>query len=126
MTLNVGKVLESWNGGSNGVSVALLFKSSTTNGASTSFTTARIYDPTATTSNVILNNITNNNITNPFGESIDLYGNDGGSLNSTTYSIPLRNADGMFLNSGDNSLYVIVRYRGSSFTPITSINLTFS
>ena len=37
----------------------------------------------------------------------------------------LRNADGMFLDSSDNELYVIIRYKGDP-SPVTSINLAFS
>ena len=56
---------------------------------------------------------------------IDLYGKTGGSLASTTYTVPMRNADGMFLDASDNELYVVVRYKGDP-TPITSISLAFS
>ena len=45
---------------------------------------------------------------NPFTESIDLHSNTGGNLSSTTYTIPLRNADGMFLDDTDNEFLVIL------------------
>ena len=35
----------------------------------------------------------------------------GGSISSGTYTIPIRNPDGMFLDSSDNELYVIIRYK---------------
>ena len=56
---------------------------------------------------------------------IDIYGNTGGSKSSTEYTIPIRNADGMYLDASDNELYVILRYAGNP-TPVTSITLTFS
>ena len=40
-------------------------------------------------------------------------------------TVPIRNADGMFLDSSDNELYIIVRYKGDP-TPINDITLTFS
>ena len=57
---------------------------------------------------------------NPFTESIDLHSNTGGNLSSTTYTIPLRNADGMFLDDTDNEFLVILRYAGDP-TPVSSI-----
>jgi hypothetical protein len=54
-----------------------------------------------------------------------LYGNTGGSLSSTTYTIPIRNADGMFINSTYDEVYLIVRYKGDP-TPVTGITVTFS
>jgi hypothetical protein len=37
----------------------------------------------------------------------------------------MRNADGMYLDSSDNELYVVVRYKGDP-TPVTSITLAYS
>jgi len=65
------------------------------------------------------------NFKNPFSSNLDLYGNTGGGLSSTTYTIPIRNADGMFLDNNDNQLYVLVRYKGDP-SPITSITLGYS
>ena len=56
---------------------------------------------------------------------VPIYGNTGGSISSNTYTVPIRNADGMFLDSNDNELYVIVRYAGDP-TPLDDITLTFS
>jgi len=86
---------------------------------------ARIYDPVKTTSNVIETDIANDNFKNPFSTAISLYGNSGGNISSNTYTVPIRNADGMYLDSSDNELYVIVRYKGDP-TPIDDITLTFS
>ena len=126
MTLNLGTSLVAWNSTSNGVSAVILFESSGNgSGNNVALGRARIYDPTATTSNVIETNISNDNHKNPFSTAIDLYGNTGGGLSSTTYTIPIRNADGMYLDDSDNQLYVLVRYKGDP-SPITSITLGYS
>ena len=125
MTVNVGKTLVNWDSTSDGVAVGLILKSGTSAGSNTSISTCRIFDPSATTSNLIEAGISNDNHKNPFSSNIDLYGNTGGSLSSTTYTVPIRNADGMFLDSSDNELYVIIRYKGDP-SPVTSINLAFS
>ena len=70
-------------------------------------------------------NIANDNFKNPFSTAINLYGNTGGSVSGNTYSIPLRNADSMFIDNTDNELYVIIRYKGDP-APVTSINLSYS
>ena len=110
----------------NSVAAALLFKSSASgSGANSELSTARIYDPSELTSNVISSNISRDYFKNPFNETLNLYGNTGGSKSTTTYTLPIRNADGMYLDSNDNELYVILRYRGNP-TPVTGITLTFS
>jgi len=121
MTLNVGQTLQAWNSTSNGVSAAILFESS----ATPNYSRARIYDPTATVSNDIETNISTDNHKNPFSSAIDLYGNSGGGISSSTYTIPMRNIDGMTLSGTDNELYVILRYK-SVTTPVTTITLAFS
>ena len=125
MTLNVGATLVNWDSTTNGVAAAIIFKSSTSAGVTTSISTARLYDPSETTSNLIESGVTADNFKNPFSSNLDLYGNTGGSLDSNTYTMPLRSADGMFLNANDNELYVLIRYKGDP-TPITSITLGFS
>ena len=125
MTVNVGKTLVNWNSTTSGVAVGLILKSGTSAGGNTSISTCRIYDPSATTSNLIESGIGNDNHKNPFSSNIDLYGNTGGSISSTTYTLPLRNADGMFIDNTDNELYVIIRYKGDQ-SPVTSINLSYS
>ena len=79
----------------------------------------------STLSNLIEANISQDHFKNPFSTAIDLYGNSGGSISSGTYTIPIRNADGMFLDSSDNELYVIVRYKGDP-APISAITLSYS
>ena len=125
MTVNVGKTLVNWNSTTSGVAVGLILKSGTSAGGNTSISTCRIYDPSATTSNLIEAGVSADNHKNPFSSNIDLYGNTGGSISSTTYTLPLRNADGMFIDNTDNELYVIIRYKGDQ-SPVTSINLSYS
>ena len=127
MTLNLSsKTLVNWNSTTDGIAAAILFESSGKNsGNNSALGRARIYDPSATLSNLIEANISQDHFKNPFSTAIDLYGNSGGSISSGTYTIPIRNADGMYLDSNDNELYVIVRYKGDP-TPIDDITLTFS
>ena len=125
MTVNVGKTLVNWNSTSDGVAVGLIFKSGTSAGGNTSITTCRIYDPSDTTSNLIESGVSQDNHKNPFSSNIDLYGNTGGSVSSTTYTVPMRNADGMFLDATDDELYVVVRYKNDP-SPVTSITLGYS
>ena len=126
MTVNLNnKTLVNWNSTSDGIACALIFKSGTSAGGNTSITTARLYDPSDTTSNLIESGITTDNHKNPFSSNIDLYGNTGGSVSSNTYTIPMRNSDGMFLDSTDEELYVVVRYKGDP-SPIQSITLGYS
>ena len=94
------------------IACGLIFKSGTSGGGNTDITTCRLFDPSETTSNLIESGVSNDNHKNPFSSNIDLFGNTGGSISSNTYSIPIRNADGMFLDSTDDELYVLVRYKG--------------
>lgn len=121
MTINIGKTLVNWNSVSSGVSVALVFLSSGIG----SYTPPRIYDPSATTSNLIEANIANDDFKNPFSTNISLYGNTGGSVASTTYTVPLRAADGMTLDGTFRDYIVLIRYNGDQ-TPVTSISVTYS
>jgi hypothetical protein len=127
MTINVGKTLVNWNATTaDSVAVAILFESSGNgSGNNASLGVARIYDPSDLTSNVIETGVVADNFKNPFSTAISLYGNTGGSKASTTYTVPIRNADGMYLDSNDNELYVIVRYKGDP-SPVTSITLAYS
>ncbi len=127
MTIDAGTTLVNWDATTdNSVATALLFKSSASgSGANSELSTARIYDPSELTSNSISSSITRDYFKNPFNEALNLYGNTGGSKSTTTYTLPIRNADGMYLDSNDNELYVIFRYRGNP-TPVTGITLTFS
>jgi len=130
MTLNLNNTtLVNWKATTNdSIATVVLFKSSASgSGANDELARARIYDPSETTSNSISSSIVHQTDfhLNPFSDTIDLYGNTGGSVSSDTYTMPLRNADGMYLDSSDNELYVIVRYSGDP-TPIDDITLTFS
>tara|TARA_Y100000356_G_scaffold114876_1_gene103645 strand:+ start:562 stop:2769 length:2208 start_codon:yes stop_codon:yes gene_type:complete len=132
LTLNVGQTLINWKATTDdSVAAAILFKSSASGsgnrGGSGAFSTARIFDPSETTSNLISSSVEHKpgDFLNPFSQSLDLFGNTGGDLSSTTYTIPLRNADGMFLDNTDNEFYVILRYTGNP-TPITTITTSTS
>lgn len=126
MTVNVGKTLVNWDSTSNGIAAAVLFKSSASgSGANDALSTARIYDPTETNSNVVEATVAADNFKNPFTSNLDLYGNIGGSVSGTTYTMPLRNADGMYLDNDDNELYLIIRYKGDP-SPVTSLNISTS
>jgi hypothetical protein len=119
MTLNLGQTLVAWDATTNNSAAAVILFESSKN---TIYTPARVYDPTKTLSNFVSTISANTDGQNPFGSSIDLYGNTGGSVSSTTYTIPLRNGDGMFLNATYTNIYVIVRYKGDP-TPIASITI---
>ena len=123
MTLNLGQALVNWDATtSSAISVAILFESSN----ASIYTPARFYDPANLLSNLVSGSVAaNTDGKNPFGSAIALYGNTGGGLASTTYTIPIRNADGMVLNSQYDEVYVIVKYNGDP-TPITGITVTFS
>ena len=130
MTVNLNNnTLVNWKATTNDkIACAILFKSSASgSGENAALSRARIYDPTETTSNAISTSIAHNSDfhLNPFQDAIDLYGNSGGSVGSNTYTVPMRNSDGMYLDSNDNELYVIVRYTGDP-TPLDDITLTFS
>ena len=132
MTLNVGKTLVNWRATTaDSVAAVVLFKSSASGsgnrGGAGSYSRARLYDPSETTSNLVSESVAHqsDDHLNPFTDAFDLYGNTGGNLSSTTYTIPLRNADGMFLDNTDNEFYVILRYTGNP-TPITTITTSTS
>jgi hypothetical protein len=122
MTLNLGQALTNWGTVSNNsVSAVILFESS----KNTIYTPARLYDPSDLLSNFIATKTANTDGQNPFGANFDLYGNTGGSLSSTTYTVPLRSADGMNLNATYDEIYVLVRYKGDP-TPLSTITVTFA
>ena len=126
MTLNMGQTLVAWDvATNNSVSAVILFESSKSTSPYVTSSRPRVYDPTKTLNNFVSTITANTDGQNPFGSSIDLYGNSGGSLSSTTYTLPIRNADGMYLNATYDEIYVIVRYKGDP-TPITGITVAFS
>ena len=125
MTVNLSnKTLVAWDGTDDGVAVGLIFKSGTSGGGQ-GISTCRLFDPTATVSNLIESGVSADNHKNPFSSAIDLYGNTGGSVSSGTYTVPIRNADGMVLDDSDDELYVVVRYKGDP-SPVRKITLSFS
>ena len=125
MTVNCGKSLNAWTSTSNGISLVVILKSGTSAGSNTSITNCRLYDPTQTVSNLIESGITTDNHKNPFSSAVDLYGNTGGSSSGTNFTMPMRNADGMFLDNSDNGIYVVIRYKGDP-SPVTSISISTS
>ena len=127
MTLDVGKTLVNWTATTaDSVAATILFESAASgSGNNSELSVCRIYDPTKLTNNLIEADMAADNFKNPFSTAISLYGNSGGSLSSTEYTIPIRNADGMYLDSSDNELYVIIRYKGDP-SPVTSITLSYS
>jgi hypothetical protein len=122
MTLNLGQSLVNWGSTTTpAIGALVLFQSS----KNPTYTNARLYDPSDLTNNFVATKTANTNGQNPFGSNFDLYGNTGGSLATTTYTIPLRNADGMTLDATNTNIYVIVRYNGDP-TPVTSMTVTFA
>jgi hypothetical protein len=123
MSISVsGPSLVSWDStNNNSASVAIMFESTSTN----VYTNARFYDPTKTLENFVGTINANTDGTNPFGSDIDLYGNTGGSGSGGSYTLPIRNSDGMFLNATYNEIIVLVRYKGDP-SPITSMTVSFS
>ncbi len=132
LTIDVGTTLVNWKATTaNSIAAALLFKSSASGsgnrGGAGAFSVARLFDPSETTSNLISSSVAHQSDEhlNPFTDAFNLFGNTGGSLSGTNYTVPLRNADGMFLDATDNEFYVILRYKGNP-TPITSITTSTS
>ena len=124
MSINCsGNSLTNWDNieNDNKVSVLIMFESSSTN----VYSNSRFYDPTKTLSNFIYSINANGDGTNPFGSDIDLYGNTGGSGSGGSWTLPIRNSDGMFLNATYNEILVLVRYQGDP-TPLTSISVSFN
>jgi hypothetical protein len=123
MSISVsGPSLVSWDStNNNSASVVIMFESTSTN----VYTNARFYDPTKTLENFVGTINANTDGTNPFGSDIDLYGNTGGSGSGGSYTLPIRNSDGMFLNATYNEIIVLVRYKGDP-SPMTSMTVSFS
>ena len=118
-----GNSLTSWDNieNNNRVSAMIMFESSSTN----VYSNSRFYDPTKTLSNFIQTINANTDGENPFGSNIDRYGNTGGSGSGGSWTLPIRNSDGMFLNATYNEVLVLVRYQGDP-TPLTGISVSFS
>jgi hypothetical protein len=120
--VNVGKTLVNWQSTTSGVAVALMFKSS---GPANGYSTPRIYDPSELTSNLISGSMANDNFKNPFTNNIALYGNTGGNLATTTYTVPLRGADGMILDGTLQDFIILIRYTGDQ-APVSSITVSYT
>lgn len=112
---------------SNSIAIGLIFES----GNSNTYARCRLYDIANLSNNIVSSSVSPSNLStdgkNPFSTNIDLYGNNGsGASNSGgVINIPLRNVDGMTLDStvaSKDELYVIVRYNGSP-TPLTSLKI---
>ena len=74
MTVNVEKTLVNWDSSSNGIAAAVLFKSSASgSGANDSLSTARIYDPSETNSNVVETSVSADNFKNPFTDNLNIW-----------------------------------------------------
>ena len=130
MTVNLNNTtLVNWKATTaDSIACGLIFKSAASgSGTNNELSRARLYDPSELTSNLISSSVAHQTDfhLNPFSDTFDLYGNTGGDLTSGTYTVPIRNADGIFLDDNDNELYVVVRYKGDP-TPIDDITLTFS
>jgi hypothetical protein len=126
MTINLGQTLVGWDATTNNsVSAVILFESSKSTSPYVTSSRPRVYDPSKTLANFVSTISANTDGQNPFGSSVDLYGNSGGSLSTTTYTLPIRNADGMYINATYDEIYVIVKYKGDP-TPITGITVAFS
>jgi hypothetical protein len=128
ITLTGNTTLVKWDETTaNSIAIGLIFES----GNSNTYARCRIYDIANLSSNIVSSSISTSNLStdgkNPFSANIDLYGNNGsGASNSGgVINIPLRNVDGMTLDStvaSKDELYVIVRYNGSP-TPLTSLKI---
>ena len=130
MTVNLNNTtLVNWKATTdNSIACGLIFKSAASgSGTNDEQSRARVYDPSELTANLISSSVAHQTDfhLNPFSDALDLYGNTGGSISSGTYSVPIRNADGMFLDSTDDELYVLVRYKGDP-SPVTTITLGYS
>jgi hypothetical protein len=128
ITLTGNTTLVKWDETtSNSMAIGLIFES----GNSNTYARCRLYDIANLANNIVSSSIPTSNLStdgkNPFSVNIDLYGNNGsGASNSGgVINIPLRNVDGMTLDStvaSKDELYVIVRYNGSP-TPLTSLKI---
>jgi hypothetical protein len=125
VTASFGAALNTWDSSANGVSVAFLFSGS----GAQAYTNPRIFDPATTVGDALQIGITNNNFTNPFSDSIDLYacktGTVRGSGVNTSYEFPLLNGNGMTLDQSTQDFIVIIRYKGDP-VPIEDIDITIT
>ena len=125
LTITTAASAVNWNSTSTGLGIAILMESVGVDVLSS----ARLLDVTDTISNVISTGVSNDNHQNPFTPDIDLYGNSGGSFtdngSTLTATVPVRNADGFFLNGTYQDLIIILRYKGD-ISPVTNISISYS
>jgi len=125
LTISTSAAAVNWDSTSTGLGIAILMESVGVDVQST----ARLLDVTDTISNVISTGVSNDNHQNPFTPDIDLYGNSGGSFTDSgstlTATVPVRNADGFFLNGTYQDLIIILRYKGD-ISPVTNISISYS
>jgi len=123
-TLGVGQALIAWDNTTttNGVSVALVFKSAV-NGQN-GLTTTRLFDPYYS-AGLITTGITANTAgTNPFGSAIDYYGINS-SVSSNVYTVSVDNTIKVFMNGLTyDQFYVIVRYKGEPGATVTTLSVS--
>jgi len=123
LKINLGKILINWDDDSNGVAAVLIFSSSAVGSLAG---TPRFFDPTETTfAGLISASMTAGTFKNPFGTPIDLYGNNNGSLNGTTYSMTLYDSSEMKLNGGSYKDFILlIRYKGDPL-PVSGAIITY-
>jgi hypothetical protein len=123
LKINLGKILINWDDDSNGVAAVLIFSSSAVGSLAG---TPRFFDPTETTfAGLISASMTDGTFKNPFGTPIDLYGNNNGSLNGTTYTMTLYDSSEMKLNGGSYKDFILlIRYKGDPL-PVSGAIITY-
>ena len=120
-TLNVGKTLVAWDDTStaNSVAVGIIFESAKGGGSN-----CRLFDPVYANGSRGVSFSGGTTGTNPFTSTLDYYG-AGGAVTGTTYTITVQSATNMVLDgsSGNNEIYVIIRYNGDP-SPVTSLTVS--
>ena len=110
----------SWTSTSDGVACAILFESSTESVYGSG--NARIFDPFTFFQTEIETGISTG-YKNPFGRTIDLWGNNNGSVTSGLYTVPLVDGAGMKITHTNTNFWVIVRIKGSNYTSRIRVTL---
>ena len=132
--LNLGTTLQNWTSTSDGVSAAIIFNSALGGaGLNTLFGNSdpTIFDISATAAGKIATSKAPDDIQNPFGVNINIYGNNNGYNSGTVYGIPSLSSEGLnqVLNTGASPAYVdfvvLIRIKGTS-TSISSITYSDS
>jgi hypothetical protein len=120
--INLGKTLINWDDDSNGVAAVLIFSSSAIGSV---VGTPRIFDPTETSISGLMSGSMTTSFKNPFGIPIDLFGNSGGSLDGTTYTMILYSANEMLLNGLNYKDFILlIRYKGDPL-PVSGAIITY-